>query len=109
MLITSAHAQAAGGGGGDMLTSMIPLVLIFGIFYFLLIRPQQKRAKEHRKMVDELRRGDKVVTQGGILGKVTKVKEDEDEVEVEIAKDVKVMIIRGSITTVLSKTEPVKE
>lgn len=106
MLITSAHAQAAGGGGADMFTSLVPLVLIFGIFYFLLIRPQQKRAKEHRNLVDNLRRGDKVVTQGGIIGKVTKVKEGEEEVEVEIAKDVKVQVVRSTISTVLSKTEP---
>jgi preprotein translocase subunit YajC len=77
------------------------------IFYFLLIRPQQKRAKEHRQMVENLRRGDQVVTAGGVKGKVTKV--GEDEVEVEIAKDIKVSVIKSTISAVLSKTEPAKE
>ena len=109
MFITPAYAQAAGGaGGGSFITSMIPLILIFVIFYFLLIRPQQKRAKEHKNMVDNLRRGDQVVTAGGILGKVTKVKEGE-EVEVEIANDVKVKVYRSTIQTVLSKSEPAKD
>ena len=73
MFITPAYAQAAGGGGGgDMLATFAPLILIFVIFYFLLIRPQQKRAKEHQNMVNNLRRGDQVVTGGGMLGKVTK-------------------------------------
>jgi len=109
MLITPAYAQAAGGGaGGGFLGSLVPLVLIFVIFYFLLIRPQQKRVKEHKTMVENLRRGDKVVTGGGIVGEVKKVKEG-DEVEVEIAKDVVVKVYRSTITTVLSKTEPAKD
>tara|TARA_B100001057_G_scaffold326271_1_gene326488 strand:+ start:685 stop:918 length:234 start_codon:yes stop_codon:yes gene_type:complete len=76
--------------------------------YFLLIRPQQKKIKEHKNMVDNLRRGDQVLTQGGILGKITKVKEGE-EIEVELAKDVKVSVIRSTIVNVLSKTEPAKK
>ena len=76
--------------------------------YFLLIRPQQKKIKEHKNMVDNLRRGDQVLTQGGIIGKITKVKEGE-EIEVELAKDVKVSIIRSTIVNVLSKTEPAKK
>jgi preprotein translocase subunit YajC len=76
--------------------------------YFLLIRPQQKKIKEHKNMVDNLRRGDQVLTQGGILGKITKVKEGE-EIEVDLAKDVKVSIIRSTIVNVLSKTEPAKK
>jgi preprotein translocase subunit YajC len=76
--------------------------------YFLLIRPQQKKIKEHKNMVDNLRRGDQVLTQGGILGKITKVKEGE-EIEVELAKDVKVAVIRSTIVNVLSKTEPAKK
>jgi preprotein translocase subunit YajC len=110
MFVTPAYAQAAGGAGaqGSFLTSMLPLVLIFVIFYFLLIRPQQKRAKEHKLMVENLRRGDQVVTSGGVLAKVTKVG-DGDEVEVEIAKDVKVKLIRSTITAVLSKTEPAND
>jgi len=78
------------------------------IMYFLLIRPQQKKIKEHKNMVDNLRRGDQVLTQGGIIGKITKVKEGE-EIEVELAKDVKVSIIRSTIVNVLSKTEPAKK
>ena len=109
MLITPAYAQSAGAaGGGDLITSMIPLVLIFVIFYFLLIRPQQKRAKEHKNMVENLRRGDQVVTGGGILGKVVKVKEGE-EIEVEIAENTPVKLYRSTIQTVLSKSEPAKD
>mgnify|MGYP000038271617 CR=1 FL=1 len=105
MLITPAHAQAA-GGGGDMLTSFAPIILIFVIFYFFLIRPQQKKQKAHVAMVNALRRGDQVLTQGGFYGKVTKVKEGEDDVEIEIAKDVRVRVLRSSVGTVISKTEP---
>jgi preprotein translocase subunit YajC len=76
--------------------------------YFLLIRPQQKKIKEHKNMVDNLRRGDQVLTQGGIIGKITKVKEGE-EIEVELAKEVKVSVIRSTIVNVLSKTEPAKK
>ena len=110
MFVTPAYAQAAGGGAdsGSFLTSMLPLVAIFVIFYFLLIRPQQKRAKEHKLMVENLRRGDQVVTSGGLLAKVTKVG-DGDEVEVEISQGVKVKLIRSTITTVLSKTEPAND
>ena len=90
------------------LESFIPIILIFVIMYFLLIRPQQKKIKEHKNMVDKLRRGDQVLTQGGIIGKITKVKEGE-EIEVELAKDVKVSIIRSTIVNVLSKTEPAKK
>lgn len=86
----------------------IPLILIFGIMYFLLIRPQQKRVKEHQAMLGALRRGDQVVTAGGIVGKVTKVKEDEDQVEVEIASGTTVKVVRGTIARVLNKTEPAK-
>ena len=90
------------------LESFIPIILIFVIMYFLLIRPQQKKIKEHKNMVDNLRRGDQVLTQGGILGKITKVKEGE-EIEVELAKDVKVAVVRSTIVNVLSKTEPAKK
>ena len=103
MLNTPVFAQAA-GGGGDVFMSLLPLVLIFVVFYFLLIRPQQKRVKEHRAMVEALRRGDRVVTGGGLLGKVSKVLND-NEVQVEIAEGVKVRVQRSTITAVLSKTE----
>ena len=86
----------------------IPLILIFAIMYFLLIRPQQKKVKEHQNMVTALRRGDQVVTQGGLIGKVTKVKE-ENEIEVEIATGVKVRVVQNTIAQVLSKTEPAKD
>ncbi|MFT5067813.1 MAG: preprotein translocase subunit YajC [Reinekea sp.] len=88
--------------------SLIPLILIFGIMYFLLIRPQQKKLKEHQVMVAALRRGDQVITQGGIMGKVVKVKDDAAEVEVEIASGVTVRVIRSTIATVVNKTEPAK-
>ena len=86
----------------------IPLILIFAIMYFLLIRPQQKKVKEHQNMVAALRRGDQVVTLGGLIGKVTKVKE-ENEIEVEVATGVKVRVVQNTIAQVLSKTEPAKD
>ncbi|GGH46924.1 preprotein translocase subunit YajC [Frigidibacter albus] len=107
MFVTPAFAQAAGGGGGaaSAITQFIPLILIFAIMYFLLIRPQQKKLKDHRAMVEAVRRGDTVITQGGIIGKISKVKED-GELEVEIAEGVKVRIVRATIAQVVSKTEP---
>ena len=93
----------AGGIG-----QFIPLILIFAIMYFLLIRPQQKKVKEHQAMVAALRRGDQVVTQGGLIGKVTKVKDDDNEIEVEIATGVSVRVVRSTIATVVNKTEPAK-
>ena len=106
MFVTPAYAQAAGGGdAAGFASSMIPLILIFVIFYFLLIRPQQKKAKEHAAMVQNLRRGDQVLTAGGIIAKVVKVG-DGEEIEVEIAKDVKVKLDRRTISLVMSKTEP---
>lgn len=89
----------------DAFSQFIPLILIFGIMYFLLIRPQQQKMKQHKQMVDSLRRGDQVVTQGGLIGKVSKVKDD-DEVEVELAEGVKVRVVRSTIAQVTSKTEP---
>ncbi|MCO4842542.1 MAG: preprotein translocase subunit YajC [Yoonia sp.] len=88
--------------------SLVPLILIFGIMYFLLIRPQQKKLKEHQMMVEALRRGDQIITQGGIMGKVTKVKDGNNEIEVEIASGVNVRVIRSTIATVVNKTEPAK-
>lgn len=85
----------------------VPLILIFAIMYFLLIRPQQKKVKEHKAMVEGLRRGDQVVTQGGLIGKVVKVKDD-GELEVELAENVKVRVVQSTIATVVSKTEPAK-
>ena len=107
MFVTPAYAQAAGGAAGAF-GSFVPLILIFGIMYFLLIRPQQKKMKDHKAMIAAVRRGDQIVTQGGVIGKVSKVK-DEGEVEVEIANGVKVRVVTSTIAQVLSKTEPASE
>lgn len=107
MFVTPAYAQAAGGAGAGI-AQFLPIILIFGIVYLLMIRPQQKRVKEHKAMVEALRRGDMVVTQGGLIGKVSKVKED-DEIEVELAENVKVRVVKATVTQVLSKTEPAKD
>ena len=90
---------------GGAIAQFLPLILIFAIMYFLLIRPQQKKLKDHQAMVNAVRRGDLVVTQGGIIGKVVKVRED-GEVEVEIAEGVKVRVIKSTLADVKSKTEP---
>lgn len=90
---------------GSAIAQFVPLILIFAIMYFLLIRPQQKKMKEHQKMVQNLRRGDQVVTQGGLIGKVVKVK-DGNELDLEIAEGVKVRVVQNTIAQVLSKTEP---
>jgi preprotein translocase subunit YajC len=108
MFISPAYAQTAFGGGGEAMMQFLPLVLIFVVFYFLLIRPQQKRQKEHKAVLQSLRRGDRVVTGGGILGTVAKVLPDKDEIDVDIADNVRVKVLRTSITTVLARTEPVK-
>ena len=100
MLISPAYAQDASGLLGNA-TQFLPLLLIFGVFYFLLIRPQQTRQKQTRAMLAALRRGDRVVTAGGILGTVQRVKEGSDEVEVEIAPNVRVTVLRDTISTVL--------
>lgn len=89
----------------EALVQFIPLILIFLIMYLLLIRPQQRKVKEHQAMVAALRRGDQIVTQGGLIGKVTKVKDD-GEIEVELAKDVRVRVVRHTIAQVVNKTEP---
>jgi len=107
MFVTPAFAQAATGGGeAGFLFSLMPFLLIFVIMYFLVIRPQQKRVKTHRDMIGSLRRGDTVVTTGGIIGKVTKVVDD-NEIEVQIADNVKVRVARGMVSDVRAKGEPV--
>jgi len=105
MFASPAYAQAAGGGAGGAAYNLVPIILIFAIMYFLMIRPQQKKMKEHAAMVAALRRGDQVVTQGGLIGKVTKVKDD-NELEVELTKDVRVRVIKSTVAQVMSKTEP---
>jgi preprotein translocase subunit YajC len=116
MFITPAHAQGSlgslfgGGTGGDggMLMSLLPFILIFVIMYFLILRPQQKRVKSHSEMVKNVRRGDTVVTNGGLIGKVTKVVDD-DQIEVEIADGVRIRQMRTMISDVRAKGEPVKD
>jgi len=103
MLISPALAQTGAEPSG--LEMFLPLVLIFVVFYFLLIRPQQKKAKQHREMVGALRRGDQIITGGGIIGSVAKVVDDR-EVLVEIADNVRVRVARATITDILSKPEP---
>lgn len=106
MLISTAYAQTGGADGGSgMLIQLLPLVLIFVVFYFLIIRPQQKKVKDHKAMVEALRRGDRVVTTGGIIGTVTKVTGDR-EVGLEIADGVRVRVMRGMIAEVMARTEP---
>jgi preprotein translocase subunit YajC len=109
MLITPAFAQAAGGGDANsMLMSILPFLLIFVIMYFLILRPQQQKAKQHQELVKNLRRGDSVVTAGGIIGKVTKVVDDE-QVEIEVADGVRIRQLRQMISTVRAKGEPAKD
>ena len=100
MLISPAYAQDMTGLLGGA-TQFLPLVLIFGVFYFLLIRPQQTRAKQMKAMLAALRRGDRIVTAGGILATVQRVKDGSDEIEIDIAPNVRVTVIRDTITTVL--------
>lgn len=108
MFATPAFAQAAGAPAGGILNGMlVPMVLVFAIMYFFMIRPQQKKMKEHQTMLGALRKGDQIVTQGGVIGKITKVKDD-TEVEVEIASGVKVRVVRSTIVNVMGKTEPVE-
>jgi preprotein translocase subunit YajC len=109
MLVTPAFAQGTGMfGGGDMLTQFLPYVLIFVIMDFLILRPQQKGAKDHQELVKNLRRGDTVITTGGLVGKVTKVVDDE-QIEVEVADGVRVRQIRSMVSGVRAKGEPVKD
>jgi preprotein translocase subunit YajC len=104
MFATPAFAQAAGDGMAGGLLGFVPILLIFVIMYFLMIRPQQKKLKQHKAMVEALRRGDQVITSGGLIGKVTKVADT--EVEVELAQNVKVRVVKNTIAQVVSKTEP---
>lgn len=108
MFVTPAYAQTATGGTPDMLISVLPFILIFVIMYFLILRPQQKRVKTHQEMVKNVRRGDTVVTNGGLVGKVTKVIDD-DQIEIEVADDVRIRQMRQMLTDVRAKGEPVKD
>ena len=109
MFITPAYAQAAAGGDtNSMLMSLLPFALIFVIMYFLILRPQQKKVRDHSELVKNIRRGDTVVTSGGLVGKVTKVVDD-DQIEVELAEGVRVRQMRSMVTDVRAKGEPVKD
>lgn len=105
MFITPAYAQAAGGGASDLLTSIMPILLIIPIFYFLIIRPQQNRVKSHKAMLNAVKRNDTIVTSGGIIGKVIKVN-DNGELDVEIAKGIKVKLVQSMVSDVRVKGEP---
>jgi preprotein translocase subunit YajC len=113
MFITPALAQGGissilGGGDNPMTSFLVPMALMLVIFYFLMFRPQQKRQKQHQEMIKNVRKGDTVITNGGLVGKVTKVIDDE-KVEVELASDVRVVQLRSMLTDVRAKGEPVKE
>lgn len=112
MIVSTLIAAAAAGAptppAPSLLETLIPIPLIFVVFWFLILRPQQKRMKEHREMVQGAKRGDTVVTSGGIVGKVTKVKDDDDEVEVEIADGVRVRVVKSTLSDVRVKGEPQK-
>lgn len=110
MFITDAFAQGAApaAGANDILLSLMPFIFIFIILYFLIIRPQQKRVKTHQELISNIRRGDTVVTSGGMIGKVTKVTDD-NELVVELAENVRVRVVKSTIAEVRAKGEPVKE
>jgi preprotein translocase subunit YajC len=108
MFISPAYAQAAGAPPmGEFMGMIVPLVAIMGVFWFLLIRPQQRKMKEHQDMIAKVARGDTVVTSGGLIGRVTKVVDDK-ELQVEIGDNVKVRVLRQGISDVRAKGEPVK-
>ena len=105
MLISPAYAQGTGMLDQNTIIQFLPLILIFVVFYFLLIRPQQRKTKDHKTMLDALRRGDRVVTGGGIIGTVARV-DTPEEVTVDIAEGVRVRVLRSTITSVLAKPDP---
>jgi preprotein translocase subunit YajC len=108
MLISPAFAQFGGGQSSDMLMSLLPFVLIFVIMYFLILRPQQRRVRQHQDMVKNVRRGDTVITSGGLIAKVTKVIDD-DKIEIELGDGVRAVQMRQMVSEVRAKGEPVKD
>lgn len=108
MFVTPAFAQGVGAPGGDFLISLLPFILIFVVLYFLILRPQQRRVKQQQEMIASLRRGDTVVTAGGLIGKISKVIDDR-EIQVEVAEGVRVRVARNMVAEVRAKGEPVKE
>ncbi len=107
--ISPAYAQSAGGGLQDALGGIAPLLLMLPIFYFLLIRPQQQKARQHQEMVGKIKRGDGVVLAGGIIGKVNRVRDDDPLMDVEIAKGTIIQVVRTSVSEVRTRGEPVKD
>jgi preprotein translocase subunit YajC len=108
MFVTPAYAQTGVAAGPDMIVQFLPFVLIFVIMYFLIIRPQRNKAKQHQDMIANVRRGDTIVTSGGLIGKVAKVV-DQNEIQLDLAEGVRVRLARGMIAEVRSKGEPVKD
>jgi preprotein translocase subunit YajC len=109
MFVSPAFAQSASPAMDPFSGLLIPMLLMLGIFYFFLIRPQSQRAKEHKARMDAVRRGDTVVTSGGMVGRVLKVSDTSDEVEVELADNLKIRVIKSTLMDVRSKGEPVKD
>lgn len=111
MLFSSpAYAQAAGAPeGAGLMAQLFPLILIVVVFWFLIIRPQNKKMKEHREMVNNVRRGDTVVTAGGLVGKVAKVKEGDEEIDVDFAEGVRMRVLKSTLSDVRVKGEPAKK
>src|SRR5208282_5460847 len=107
-MISPAFAQTAGAGGSDIASFLFPMVFVFAIFYLLVFRPQQKKVKDHQAMIDAVKRGDTVVTAGGIVGKVVRVGTD-GEVRVEIAEGVQVRVLKSTLSDVRGRGEPIKE
>lgn len=111
MFVTQAFAQAAGGaapGGMDMIIQFVPFIFVFAIMWFLMIRPQRQKAKQHQELIKNVRRGDTIVMTGGLIGKIAKVVDD-SELLLEVGDNVRVRVSRGSIADVRAKGEPVKE
>ena len=106
--VSPAYAQTPSLLGGEGMSFLVPMVLVFVIMYFLILRPQQKRVKQHAEMVKNVRKGDTVITSGGLIGRVTKVVDD-DQIEVEVAEGVRVRQMRSMVTDVRAKGEPVKD
>ncbi len=106
MFVSQAFAQGAGGTGGDLFAMLVPLIMIMAVFWFLLIRPQQKRAKEHQELLKGIRRGDVVTTSGGMIGKVARVVDD-NEVLLEVADNVRMRFQKQAISEVRAKGDPV--
>lgn len=106
MLITSAYAQSATASSADPFTTLfIPMLLVFGVFYFLVIRPQNKKMKDHKAKLEAVRRGDEIVTGGGIVGKIVHIRED--KIEVEIAPNVRIKVLKGTLSDILTKPDPI--